>query len=624
MKNNSLLILCLSLTAAIFTACNENENVLGTPVPDLEVNGGETTFTIPAEGGMQTLTYHVSDPVEGGKIEAGSADADWIHSFNCETENTIIFVAEPNTGNARSCQLTVTYTYGGGEVVSADLSVVQSEGVTFDYKWEMSVFRGVWMGNNDGLYNAQSYRVWMSDTGWEDDKVKPGGTYYQFEMFAPFPDDKDKPYLPAGTYSCGAFMASEEWTFDQVLTTCFCYGDDGKVEYQTSFNDGTVTVSYEDDVMYINAVLTDIDGKSHYVTYKGDGLLIDERPLPPGFGKDVDINPVEASSMYLVHFEDQMEIYIQFDEYEIIDGEPACPLTELGIHAVMAYDKYGYLQTGTYGVGTNEIPCVYQGIKVLGMLGGTCAQQLVSEDELYYTYITGGSMTVEGGYGNYTISCSFTCVDGYQVTCNWSGELKTIGMPGNSSTLDGDYTLDLEGASASGFYWGDFIDYGTGTLLGRNWFLKLNPGDGGNDGFMADFVSGIVNPNDGIPTGTYTIAESQDLEPWTCLKGQVIDGTLVGTAYMGNFDEDGHPVSYAPAASGEMEIVNNGDGTYQVSFEFLDDKGNTWDGEWSGAIVDESSAPRRRNYVELPGHMVQDTERHAVEQRLLKHGYNLR
>ena len=71
---------------------------------------------------------------------------------------------------------------------------------------------------------------------------------------------------------------------------------------------------------------------------------------------------------------------------------------------------------------------------------------------------------------------------------------------------------------------------------------------------------------------------------------------------MGDFNENGNPTSYAPAVSGDMNITNNGDGTYHIQFEFLDDKGNTWDGEWSGSFSEMSSAPvpRHTNYVELP------------------------
>ena len=47
---------------------------------------------------------------------------------------------------------------------------------------------------------------------------------------------------------------------------------------------------------------------------------------------------------------------------------------------------------------------------------------------------------------------------------------------------------------------------------------------------------------------------------------------------------NGYVNQFAPATEGDLVIVNNGDGTYQLTFSFLDDLGHTWDGTWSGTI----------------------------------------
>lgn len=60
--------------------------------------------------------------------------------------------------------------------------------------------------------------------------------------------------------------------------------------------------------------------------------------------------------------------------------------------------------------------------------------------------------------------------------------------------------------------------------------------------------------------------------------------TLDGTVYVGNFTEEGTPRSYAPAITGDLVIVNKGDGTYDISFKFGDDSENTWNGSWSGKM----------------------------------------
>ena len=605
-------LIAYSLPLCILTMTGCKDTLTEQSVPELEIAGGQNVLTVPAEGGTQTIAYTVRNPVEGGRIEAQTAEG-WINSFDYETENQIIFNVDSNItqGTAaedRSQILTITYIYGEGSVVKQDINVIQSGERGYDFDWEMSVFRGVWKGNKTevgGVYiSCNNYRIWISDTEWSDDNVKPGGTYYQFEIYAPQPEDESVPQLPAGTYTLGGILEYEEWTFDGYFSRAFRYDENGEIAYQAAFQDGTATVSYEDGMLCIDAVLTDTEGKLHHAAYKGEGPLIDESPEEPGLGKDLNIIPTYAASTYIVHYEEEyMEIDLRFNDFEVNNDTLVYPATELRVDAYMAFDKYGYLQTGTYHVGTNELPFVSIGQELfLGMLGGTCVQHLESEDELSYAFIVDGTMTVEGGWGNYTISCDFICNDGYKITCSWSGELKTIGMPGNTSTLEGDYTLNLDGAEATGFCWGDFRDYNTQEVIGQNWFIQFNPGDGKGDGFMMDFVSGLCDPAEGIPTGTYTAAESQDLAPWRYLKGAVVDGTLLGTAYMGDFNENGNPTSYAPAVSGDMNITNNGDGTYHIQFEFLDDKGNTWDGEWSGSFSEMSSAPvpRHTNYVELP------------------------
>lgn len=79
-------------------------------------------------------------------------------------------------------------------------------------------------------------------------------------------------------------------------------------------------------------------------------------------------------------------------------------------------------------------------------------------------------------------------------------------------------------------------------------------------------------------------------------QSQLGQGVLSGTRYVGAW-EAGFISRCAPAVGGELEITNHGDGTYTIKFAFLDDLGNTWDGEWTGAmsVLDFSSfSPEQR------------------------------
>ena len=71
-----------------------------------------------------------------------------------------------------------------------------------------------------------------------------------------------------------------------------------------------------------------------------------------------------------------------------------------------------------------------------------------------------------------------------------------------------------------------------------------------------------------------------------------MDGTsLYPTMYV-CFGEDGYCTEWAPATSGDIDITNNGDGTYDIVVECTDDLGYVWSGSWSGEIatIDASSS----------------------------------
>lgn len=56
-------------------------------------------------------------------------------------------------------------------------------------------------------------------------------------------------------------------------------------------------------------------------------------------------------------------------------------------------------------------------------------------------------------------------------------------------------------------------------------------------------------------------------------------------------------------------MENHGDGTYTLSFEFVDDKGYTWDGEWTGNLNMTAWAPRKDNAERV------NIQRQRIEER---------
>jgi hypothetical protein len=77
--------------------------------------------------------------------------------------------------------------------------------------------------------------------------------------------------------------------------------------------------------------------------------------------------------------------------------------------------------------------------------------------------------------------------------------------------------------------------------------------------------------------GEYAINDSYDA--YTAGTGYIDGGWMVGAWY---YKEDG--VTMAPFVDGSLDIVNNGDNTYTVSFDGYDDAGNNLTGTWTGEI----------------------------------------
>lgn len=115
--------------------------------------------------------------------------------------------------------------------------------------------------------------------------------------------------------------------------------------------------------------------------------------------------------------------------------------------------------------------------------------------------------------------------------------------------------------------------------------IDLAP-SGTGDGMQIDLVAEGLDFSAGIPTGTYTASSYP--YPGEYAAGYMDGYYLTGVWYYGYADDGAGDVyisNMAPATSGDLNITNNGNDSYTISFEFLDDNGNTWDGTWEGTLA---------------------------------------
>ncbi|HIZ87683.1 MAG TPA: hypothetical protein IAC03_05930 [Candidatus Coprenecus pullistercoris] len=590
--------LFLILAAAVMTAScrQENKPVDGT-VPEIRLNvSGD--FVVPAEGGDTVVAYTVMNPVQGGEL-VPYCDDEWVSGLSCESSG-IVFSVSPNDGDqSRSTVISVVYQYGDSDTVMADFTLVQKAKVAvdeeYDYVLEAEYLSGTYFGSLYGLNGEHCYDIYLSDKPMSADGfLLEGGTYYLFDIFTDAPSDPMHPQPVSGTYVLGQSEATDAMTFTREVS-CRLYQSDAAEPMRLKFAEGTLEISQDGDNMVFDAVLTDVDGETHHVTYSGpadytsdndDELLLLEQ--------DLDIKTVIYDASWMANVGTEiMEVNFAFtdmtsDEY----GYVVPPGSILYVDAFMPFSQEGAVTTGRYDFTheINTLNALYPGGLYEIMAGmwypaGTYADYMDETGKSHTGLIEEGYMEISGAPGNYSVECSFTTVDGYSVTCTYSGDLTVRNVPQPFSTLEGDHTLDLSNSAGIAEFYGDY--YGTG---GANWIIAVEPVDRATgDGFMADIVTTTHSFADGIPTGKYRLASGVYPAPGEYAPGaQAADGSLVGTMYFGDYDYMpgyGEFVNaYAPAVSGDLQITDNGDGTYGIVFDFVDDKGNSWDGEWSGEL----------------------------------------
>ena len=565
--------------------CEKSEE---TKTPELTME--KTEFMAIAAGEVVSVPFKLENVSDGLVVTVTpTVEYNWAEVTKVGSESVEITVQKNDKTEPRSAIFNISYP--GTTDAKFVINQVSSE---YDYIYEMTEFTSTWYAETyRGENESYNYYTFISDLPFDDDGfTQIGGTYYLFDIYAGAPADETAPVIPAGKYTLGEPGRTAEWTFTQQKSKSMRYDKYG-MEWGVSFKDGTMTVSYEGSLLTIDALLIDIRDKTHHVTYKGEAVCIIDRPeapREPGFGEDVDIKPVCGAAECLFDLEPTMHVGMVFlDQMPDDQGKVTPPAYALNIQAWMKLDRFGKITTGTYNVAESGKPTDLlvtpgAGSEEEGGYRGSYVLKYVPDyKKPLISLITGGTMTIEKGSGsNYIFTFDFVGNDGKKITGSWSGPLKVENVPGAPfSTLKGDYTLNLKGATATASMYGDTYENG-----GNNWVIKIMPENGvQTDGFMVDFVTESGDFSAGIPSGRYQDAEnSKSPEIGQYITGYKKDGKIGGTVFVGGFNETGAATQYAPASFGSMYITNNGDGTYLIELDFTDDKWNNWNGEWSGKI----------------------------------------
>lgn len=581
--------------APVLSGC-EKEPDVNTSLPEIDL-GKLMNLTVPMEGGEAVIEYRIVNPVEGGTISAEPTE-NWLGGFNYDTPGRIVFNVDENTADEdRSSIVTLTYTYDENESVTAQLNVIQA---SYDYVIDCTFMSGTYYGSQYGLNGEYNYYTILSDMEYNDGAMD-GGSYYAFDLYtASAPENPDNPLPAAGTYVLGEQGATADMTFAPDHTQALRTSVDGEVVFDVGFTEGTLIISYDGGVMLAEASLTDEDGMRHYLTYAGTPEYDNASGGSGGdavLDRDIDMEASQGAAVYVSGEEGGlMEVQLTFTDMEVdFFGYVVPPGSILNVDVFMHYDESGNIATGKYAlVGSDvsmpEAMSIYPGeyLDYMGvtMAMGTYVTYIDESENVLEGLVVDGEMTISGQPGSYAVTCTFTTAEGYSVECSYNGALEVTGFPGPYSTLTDDYTLDLEGASGSAQFWGDYYGNGTG-----NWIVVL---ESAMDVVQLELITEEVDFNAGLTSAVYT----PSVDPVNPAPGEYVTGYLDGDYLMGtNYMEtlEGLIVGCAPAVSGDLSITNNGDDTYTISFAFTDDLGHVWDGEWTGVLdfSNRSYAPER-------------------------------
>ncbi len=190
--------------------------------------------------------------------------------------------------------------------------------------------------------------------------------------------------------------------------------------------------------------------------------------------------------------------------------------------------------------------------------------------------ITGGTVTVAVQEGYYCIDAALTLSDDSTFEYSFIGEISFLNRSeeGQMSNLTGDIALEgmTQGLMAyGGTVFTETSDLYTVILAGEEYDLDTNYG--ASDALMFSFN---VTPGSstGIPSGRYTVIDAMTADDYdvnTLLSG-VYEPTYGG--YFGSWYFSTKQKLEASLRGGEVEVTDNGDGTYRFEINLKDGYGH--------------------------------------------------
>lgn len=527
------------------------------------------------------------------------ADQQTFHDLRVEviTENGVVsIVAIGELADGR----TLRVRYEGAPVVLKNGTTGLGENVQID---AMNLLVASYYGDEQKQGTGNYFLQFVSyETDGSSKPVGEGGYKLSLDLYGTLSESDDQAVLPNGTYD----IAAERYSVNSCCPTytwIVKVDESGNSVAGTEFSTGTVTVTRNGENYMLTANFRAGDGCTVEANYEGPIDFENKVTGPVGDHKtNFDQGEVsymgstdEMSTFHLMLWNGNM--IIREDDIDRYGFEGKSSMLFVNLYSKPCSSASIKLEPGTYTVSSEGGPMTIDPGRLNVVVPDifeesegthfcvTDEYNMISSmyDESTTGLVNGGTMRIEemnSGSG-YRFTFDFTTKEGGSLTATMEGDLEFFNRAPIYSTLDDDYVVDLTDAECKLNYWETVGKYGV-------WMVQIVSDEIGSDGFSSQIAAPYLDET-GIPTGTYTA--SKGVEPGTFLPGELSSSNMVsGTWYVGGFNGQSY-TKQAPAVSGEIRVTNNGDGTYVIEFECVDDAEvpHTFSGSWSGTATYENA-----------------------------------
>lgn len=465
--------------------------------------------------------------------------------------------------------------------------------VEYDVDTVSSICEGIYFGDAY-LANDEVYTYYLSisdlpvlDGGYTDSE----GTYYILRLNTPFEEQ-----IANGTYTLTE--ETGKYTEYTILGGNYSY-----IVYQNQqffIKEGTLTVTNAETKPRIEIEMTATDGTTFHTVY--EGIYFYYNKSIEWLKQDMNTKMTSVYSWYLEEMNEDRNANLNITLYENIDadGWVVVPSSVLIFVGRGEFDDDGNLIPGTFTITNDEEASDYT------FLAGGCINFMntpfpTSTNFCYYYdpenssaiqvgLAQSGTVEIEKNGDNYTLTYDLTTDKGKKLTGSYTGPIVVQDAPKviekNEWDLSEDHELSFNAPNINVQAFGSKYTVENA----YTWQFQFKQYDE-NWSYTSDqlYVEVVcdLDATEGPVPGVYQISDSDEVG--TARKGTFnmsggVDGFGTGTYF--KYYENGEVRWAAGANGGEVGITKNDDGTYTITFDFLDGQAEPkhFKGTWTGEL----------------------------------------